>query len=166
MSHEQKLTKYGSPKVHLLLFPFTMGLGNISYAFYCYKRHQKDGELGEIPTPDTEQEKEVVGAHGKNANIAVMDNKVIISRVGGPSTVVTQGVGKGDKEIWLSSINGLEFSEANGTAGYLQINQSGRDEEDGGVIDAANDENSVLFRGHQEEDFKRIKRTIEKRANE
>lgn len=157
------MRKYGSYKVHLLLWCTTIGIGNV---WYAYKSAKNFDPTEDIPDPETPQEKEVVGARGKNGAIAVMDDKVVIEHNGKTRTKLTQGIGKGKKEIWFKSLSGIEYKEPNGTtAGYLQLAQTGRDEEDGGVVDAVTDENTVMFNSGQTDAFTQVKRAIEERAN-
>lgn len=68
---------------------------------------------------------------------------------------------KGNKEIRIGNISAIQFKEATRmTRGYLQISMSGGSEDKGGLFDAASDENTVLFKRKQQEDFEKARDLI------
>lgn len=81
---------------------------------------------------------------GLNGQITLYDDRVVISRKGLLSKSV--GLFKGEKEINLNAINGIQLKSGNLWAnGYIQFIVPGYIESKGGVFDATKDENSVLF---------------------
>jgi hypothetical protein len=101
-------------------------------------------------------------ALGMNGQIEVYEDRVIIKRKGF-SAFISQGL-KGDKNIPMSSINSVQFKEANWlTNGYLQLGLTGGSEAKGGIVEAVNDENTVLFRKKSMIFFNTVRMDIEKR---
>ena len=98
-------------------------------------------------------------AEGANGQVELHESKIVIKRKG---LLAKLGhMGKGDKEIPLSSITSIQFKDAGRlTNGYIQFGQSGYSESDGGAFDAANDENSVMFKRKQQDDFEELRERI------
>ncbi|MEL7068611.1 MAG: DUF4429 domain-containing protein [Cyanobacteria bacterium J06581_3] len=104
--------------------------------------------------------KKAYGALGKNGQIKLTKKRIIIYRKGFWG-FVAQGV-SGGKEIPISRITAVQFKGAGGlTTGFLQLSILGGIESTGGVFNAANDENTVLFETHQQKDFEEVKRYID-----
>lgn len=104
----------------------------------------------------------VMQASGRNGQITLYENKIRISRKGIVSTVTNPF--KGDKEILLDDITSIQFREPGvATTGYIQIGQSGYDESDDGLFDAATDENSITFAKGVLDDFQAIREEIDRR---
>lgn len=98
---------------------------------------------------------------GCNGTIEVLDNKIIIKRKG-ITAFISQGL-KGDKEIYIKKITSIQIKNANWiTNGYIQFGFSGGKESKGGILDAAKDENTVMFKSSQQNDFLKLKTLIEK----
>ena len=111
-------------------------------------------------------EKQVSGfefqAKGHNGQIELYRNKVCIRRKG-VLAFLTQGL-KGDKEIMISSISSIQFKKASAwTNGYIQFSFIGGQEAKGGILQATEDENTVMFTTEQQLAFERIKAEVEKR---
>lgn len=89
---------------------------------------------------------------GFNGIIKLYKDKIIIERKGTMS-FLTQGL-KGDKTIYLSDISSIQFKNAGTfTNGYIQFSFYGGSENKGGIFDATQDENTVMFNSAQENDF-------------
>lgn len=87
-------------------------------------------------------------------------DKIVITRKGF-SSFLLHGL-KGTKTIPISSISALQFKTANYmTNGYIQFTVPGGNESKGGIISAAKDENSVLFRKEHLDEALAIKDFIE-----
>ncbi|WP_192498297.1 SHOCT domain-containing protein [Halorussus halophilus] len=99
-------------------------------------------------------------AKGANGQVELKQSKIIIKRKG--MLAKLGHMGKGNKEIPISSITSIQFKDAGRvTNGYIQFGQSGYSESDGGAFDAANDENSVMFKRKQQEEFETLKEEID-----
>ena len=84
-------------------------------------------------------------AKGYGGTLAVTPTKVIISRKG-LASLVLHGL-TGDKEILIKDITSIQFRMPGitGTRGYIQFTFPGAKESKGGLLDAMNDENTVVF---------------------
>lgn len=76
-------------------------------------------------------------------------------------------VGKGDKRIPITSITAVQIKPAGAMVnGYIQFTLPGGNEKRSGfgkqTIDAAGDENSVIFTKNQEDDFLKLRDAVEK----
>jgi hypothetical protein len=93
--------------------------------------------------------------------LLVFENKVRISRSGCLS-FMRHGA-KGDKDIPISSITAMQLKEPGLTgSGYLQFNLSGGSTSTGGVLDATEDENTVMLQNQEQyRKAKEAKQTIE-----
>lgn len=81
---------------------------------------------------------------GRNGQIALYDDRVVITRMG-VLGFLTQGL-KGAKDIPLSQITAIQLKECSKlTGGYLQFSIMGGVESKGGLLAAQTDENSVIF---------------------
>lgn len=81
---------------------------------------------------------------GYDGQIELYENKIIIKRKG--FARATRGFTLGDKEIYLSSITGIQVKKPGVRDGYIQFLVSGSQEVKGkGMKKAAKDENTVLF---------------------
>lgn len=104
-------------------------------------------------------------AKGVNGQLEFTGTKVIIKRKG-MLAKMTQGL-KGDKEIQVKQISSIQFKPAGAfTNGFIQFSFSGGKENKGGLFDATQDENSVMFNKKQLKDFEKIKNAIEEKINE
>ena len=69
---------------------------------------------------------------------------------------------KGEKEIYFHSITSLQFKKCGWiTNGYLQIVFPGSRETKGGLFDAADDENTVMFGSDQQPAFEAMRNAIQ-----
>ena len=102
---------------------------------------------------------------GVNGQIELLPNKVRIKRKGAMG-FLTQGL-KGDKEILISQISSIQFKKATGfTNGYIQFAFIGGQEAKGGLFQATQDENTVMFNTFHKEEFQELKEAIEQKLEE
>ena len=101
---------------------------------------------------------------GRNGQIQLDELGVTITRKG-VLGFITQGL-KGEKRIPYASISAVQFKEAGLlTAGYIQLSILGGVEAKGGIFNATQDENTVMFdRGAQAAEFAKIRALVEQRA--
>lgn len=105
----------------------------------------------------------IVTAKGVGGILEVRTGRIVIRRRG-LLAAMTHGA-KGDKEIRISRIAGIQFKKPGLTNGYIQFSFSGGDESKGGVFSASQDENTVMFKAAQERDFLRAKEEIERQMD-
>lgn len=103
---------------------------------------------------------------GHNGQLEVFEDKIIISRKN-LLGFATQGL-SGNKTIPMSAIQSVQFREGGVVVnGFIQFTVMGGRESQGGVFNAANDENTIMLRmGEQSELGKKIKTYIENRIIE
>lgn len=81
---------------------------------------------------------------GKNGQLAVFDNRIVITRKG-VLGFLTHG-GAGERTIPFSSITGIQIKPAGMlTNGFIQFAVKGSIERRGGVMNAADDENAIVY---------------------
>jgi len=98
---------------------------------------------------------------GINGQLELYEDKIIIKRKGALSKM-TQGFFKGDKTIYINQITGIQVKPGTlWTNGYIQITVPGGIESKKGLLDAIQDENSVMFTGKNNELVNQIKSKIE-----
>ena len=101
--------------------------------------------------------------NGVDGQLEVFEDKVIITREG-ILGFLSQGLA-GAKTIPMSAIQSVQFKE--GTSwmnGFIQFSVLGGKEAQGGLMNAANDENTVMLRkGEQTQKGREIKEYIENR---
>ena len=97
--------------------------------------------------------------NGVNGQLYLYENRIIIRRKG-VIAKMTQGFFKGEKEIFLSQISGIQVKKAGMLNGYIQFTLSGGIEGRKGVIEATKDENSVMFSMGQNKNVEIIKNKI------
>lgn len=106
----------------------------------------------------------MIEAKGHNGQVRFDGNNVTISRKG-VLGFLTQGL-KGDKVIRITSITSVQFKKVGMiTSGYIQFSLMGGSEAKGGVFDATQDENTVMFVKKQEKDFERIRDAVQAALN-
>ena len=106
----------------------------------------------------------IMEARGVNGQIELFKDRIRIKRKG-IIGFLSQGL-KGDKDILISSISSIQFKTANIlTNGYIQFAFMGGKEAKGGLFQASQDENSVMFRTTQQSAFENIKSAIETRMS-
>ena len=103
--------------------------------------------------------KPLLQAPGMGGQLAVFNDKVVISRRG-VLGLVNHGL-KGDKEIRISQISSIQFKKAGIVNGYIQFAFLGGREAKGGAFQATQDENTVMFTTTQQEAFIEAKALIE-----
>ena len=102
-------------------------------------------------------------AEGVNGQIVLSEDRVVISRKGALG-FLTQGL-KGDKNIMVSAITSIQFKNATmWTNGYIKFAFQGGKEAKGGLFQATQDENSVMFKSKQQPAFEKIRDEVEKRT--
>ena len=97
---------------------------------------------------------------GVNGQIELYKNKIVITRQG-LLAGVTQGFFKGNKEIFIRQISGIQVKYAEITNGYIQFTLSGGNENTQGIWQATDDENTVMFSAAENETVKLMKTKIE-----
>ena len=104
----------------------------------------------------------IIEAIGHNGQLELTDSVVRIKRKGALA-FLTQGL-KGDKEILISQVSSIQFKKANAFFnGYMQLAFVGGQEAKGGILQGAQDENTVMFRVSQQEAFERLRDELQKR---
>ena len=74
---------------------------------------------------------------------------------------------EGNKEILISQISSVQFKNTGMlTSGYIQFGFLGGTEARGGLMQATQDENSVMFNKKQQKDFESIKRAIDEKIRQ
>ena len=103
---------------------------------------------------------EVIEAKGVNGQMILGEGYLEITKKGVLGFML-QGL-KGSKKIAIKHISSVQFKQAGTyTNGYLQIAFVGGHESKGGLINATQDENTVVFNKKQQPDFEKIKEKIE-----
>jgi hypothetical protein len=72
----------------------------------------------------------------------------------------------GQKSIPIGSVTAVQFKKSGLTSGFLQLSIRGGREAVGGVFNAANDENTMLFVKKHEPDFERMRSAIQTKIAE
>jgi len=99
---------------------------------------------------------------GYNGTLILAENTVIIKR-GVKGVLLGGGSLRGEKSIPYSSIAAVQFKKAGLTAGYLQLTLIGGSEAKGGLMQAATDENTIMFHASSNKKFEEAKELIEQR---
>ncbi|MDD1016876.1 DUF4429 domain-containing protein [Pseudomonas rubra] len=103
---------------------------------------------------------EIFKGHG--GSIELSGASITIKRKG-VLAFMTQGL-KGDKEIPISLLTAIQFKAAGiFTNGYIQFSFQGGSEAKGGAIQAASDENTVLFTKDQQPAFDILREKLQSR---
>ncbi len=100
---------------------------------------------------------------GKNGGIVELLADVVVIRRKGILSAINQGL-KGEKRIPYSSITSVQFKEPGMTTGYIQFGVLGGRESKGGVFDATQDENTVLFLKNAANEFRQLRDLVETRS--
>jgi len=105
-------------------------------------------------------------AEGSNGQVILFETKIRISRDDIGLHKINH-LGSGDKEIRLENITSVQLKKPSTlTKGYIQFGQSGYSESDDGTLDAASDENSVLFAKDSLAQFVELRSEIERLRNQ
>ena len=103
--------------------------------------------------------------NGADDVLKVFENYCTLSHKGGLNTAAMGGL-KGEKRVNFQSISAIEFREADSSLGYIQFSIPGGVERQGGVFNAAKDENSIIFNRHFNAKAKQIVDYIESKRQE
>lgn len=102
---------------------------------------------------------------GLNGQLTVYEDKVVIERKGFWG-FATQGLA-GSKTIPMTAIQSIQFKSSGFLSGYIQFSVLGGKEAQGGVWNATDDENTIMFKGDEENKVgEKIKEYIEKQIIE
>ena len=97
--------------------------------------------------------------------IYIYDDSIELVQTGLGSKV-RKGI-KGSKTVPFESITAIQYREGNNlTNGYVQISIKGYQESKKGLLDAAQDENSIMFRKENNKVFKEIADLIQEKIIE
>lgn len=97
---------------------------------------------------------------GVNGQLYLYANRVVIKRKGFFSKMA-HGFFKGEKEIFLSQISGIQVRKGGLMInGYIQFTLSGGNESTKGIIEATQDENTVMFNRNQNYKVEELKKKI------
>ena len=101
-------------------------------------------------------------AYGVNGQLAVYPDRVILARKG-LNALMSQGIGRGDKEINLRTLSAIQWRNAGlATLGYIQFTFMGASDLRGGIMAAQQDENSVTFNRKQQKEFEQARALIDR----
>ncbi|MFC1871377.1 SHOCT domain-containing protein [Chloroflexota bacterium] len=136
---------------------------NLQGSIYCNSCASKiieDEKLGVVGQQQGGVRNSTIEATGVNGQLALIGEKIRISRKGAMS-FLTQGL-KGDKEILISQISSIQFKKAGMiTNGYIQFAFVGGLESKGGIFNATQDENTIMFNVKQQPSFERLKTAVD-----
>lgn len=105
-------------------------------------------------------DKLICTVNGVDGQIYLYGNRIVIKRKGALAKV-NHGFFKGEKEIFLSQISGIQVKKAGMLFnGYIQFTLSGGIEGRKGIMEATKDENSVMFSMGQNKNVEMIKNKI------
>lgn len=103
--------------------------------------------------------------NGVNGQLIITDEHAIIERKG-VLGFMTQGL-KGQKRIPLQNIMAVQLKEGNNlTNGYIQFSILGGIESRGGIMNATQDENTVMFKKKDNELANKIRNHVEVKISE
>jgi len=101
------------------------------------------------------------GASGVNGTLEVVPDRIIIRRKRAWMALLGQGL-RGRKEIAIDQVTGTRFKNATAFInGYIQFSIIGDAETRRGALDAAQDENSVMFTNKQQPGFEKARELVE-----
>ena len=107
------------------------------------------------------EEAERFGANGVNGTLEVVPDRIIIRRKRAWLALLGQGP-RGRKEIAIDQVTGTRFKNATAFInGYIQFSIIGDAETRRGALDAAQDENSVMFTNKQQPGFEKARELVE-----
>lgn len=101
----------------------------------------------------------VMEAVGSGGSIDLFQDRIRIKRKGALA-FMSHGL-KGDKVIFLSQITAVQFKAAGLMRGYIQFSFPGASAAERGVLQAASDENTVMFDKARQPAFEKIRKAIE-----
>jgi len=107
-----------------------------------------------VPSPDSA----ALRVKGHNGQITIEGDWLTIERKG----LGRMGHSKGDRRIPLASITAVQMRPAGAFAnGFLKFTVPGSPELRGGLNAAGKDENAVIYRKSQQEEFNRVRERVE-----
>ncbi len=108
---------------------------------------------------NTNASKIICKLKGVNGQIDLYRNRLVIKRKGALAKM-SYGFFKGEKEIFLNQISGIQLKKAGLLNGYIQFTISGGNEGTRGIMEATNDENTVMFNISHNSEAEILKRKI------
>lgn len=103
----------------------------------------------------------ILSASGVNGQLVLLEGRVRIARKG-VLAFLSQGL-KGDKEIAISSVTSIQWKKAGAFVnGYIQLGFFGGTEAKGGIFQATEDENSIMFNQSQQPEFEAIRNELQR----
>lgn len=96
---------------------------------------------------------------GANGQIDLYRNRIVITRKGALAKM-TQGLFKGNKEIFLNQISAIQIKEGGFVNGYIQFTLAGGNEKIKGISEAPKDENTIMFSKKQNHTARMLKAKI------
>lgn len=99
---------------------------------------------------------------GVNGQIQMHDDHLVITRNGFGAKLM-HGFTKGEKTIYFEDITSIQLKEGGLANGYIQFTIPGGNERLKGLLNAKNDENSVIFKKSENEKALKIKNFIERK---
>ena len=104
-------------------------------------------------------------AEGIGDVLELFEHKITIKRTG-LGNFLTKGM-QGDKDIFLNQLTSIQFKKAGAfVSGYLKFGVLGGVEGKRGILEAAGDENTVMFTARDEPAFEKIRAELEKKLGE
>jgi len=104
----------------------------------------------------------IMEVKGLNGQLEMTESVIRIKRKGAMA-LLTQGL-KGNKEILISQISSIQFKKASSFfRGFIQFAFVGGQEAKGGIFQATQDENTVMFRVSQQPAFEAFRDELQKR---
>ena len=106
------------------------------------------------------QEPVLLWAEGTNGIVELLEEKIRIKRKG-VSSLFTHGL-QGEKDILISRLSSIQLKRCGGlTKGYIQFAFMGGTEAKSGVLQAAADENTVMFNEMQQSAFEAMRKRLD-----
>jgi hypothetical protein len=107
------------------------------------------------------EEAERFGVNGVNGTLVVLPDRIIIRRKRAWMAVLGQGL-KGTREIAIDQVAETEFKKATAFInGYIRFSIVGGAAAKRGALDAAQDENAVMFSAKQQPYFEKAKELVD-----
>lgn len=152
-----KYWAYDAREIRVGLFLATLLTGGLAFFAYLLAVFLPEKETEDAR--GSQSKSYLMKAKGNNGQVELHRNKIKITR-DGVLAKLSHGF-KGSKEIPLESITSIQLKEPGAvSAGFIQFGQSGYSESSGGVMSAAQDENSVNFNKGSTREFKKLKERI------
>jgi hypothetical protein len=110
------------------------------------------------------QESEQFATKGVNGTIFVRPDRIVIRRKRGLLAIMSQGLKRTtEKAIPLDQVAGAQLKQATAFVnGFIRLSIIGQAEPEGGGLDAAQDENAVMFTIKQQPGFEWAKELIDR----